>query len=258
MSLDHQLAGDLAEAVALLERAGLIDYNGHVSARADGGLIAINSGASNRAAVTPDDITLMDAGGAPGEGLPTPPKERFLHMAIYARRPDVSAIVHCHSTWCTMLSTCSVAYEPVFPQGSLVGEARLFEKVASINTPDLGDSLCRGPRRSSGGTPAIPRNADLRPHDPGGRGAGALYGRKRPAADAGAVLRAAIPGDDGRGDRRDGAQSSRPEVVRQGLRLLRRQVIRRATAESRAGPPQRAACTARPSCRSAAGPPRPR
>lgn len=141
MSRDDQPTGNLAEAVALLERAGLIDYNGHVSARAENGLFAINSGASNRAAITPNDITFMDAGGEPGEGLPTPPKERYLHTAIYARRPDVGAIVHCHSTWCTMLSTCSVAYEPVFPQGSLVGEAPLFERVASINTPDLGDSL---------------------------------------------------------------------------------------------------------------------
>lgn len=134
------LASLLVAAVTLLERAGLIDFNGHVSARAPEGA-TINSGASNRAAMAVADITLIDALGETYPGLPAAPKERHLHAAIYRARPDVAAIVHAHAPWGTMLSTVGLGYEPVTPQGALLGPVPLFPDVASINTAALGDRL---------------------------------------------------------------------------------------------------------------------
>jgi L-fuculose-phosphate aldolase len=44
----------------MLERAGIIDHNGHCSARRDGHSFYINSGASVRGALTVDDIVAVD------------------------------------------------------------------------------------------------------------------------------------------------------------------------------------------------------
>lgn len=142
MDLAHARA-PLVAAVTLLERAGLIDFNGHASVRLAGGGLAINSGASNRAALGAGDITAADAAGETVPGLPAAPKERYLHAELYRARPDAGAIVHAHAPWGTMLSTARIAYEPVFPQGALLGEVPLFGEVASINAPELGAALAK-------------------------------------------------------------------------------------------------------------------
>ena len=54
---DQKERAAICDGIAILVSAGVMDYNGHVSLRlADGGFL-INSGASNRRAMTPDQIT---------------------------------------------------------------------------------------------------------------------------------------------------------------------------------------------------------
>ena len=87
---DQKERAAICDGIAILVSAGVMDYNGHVSLRlADGGFL-INSGASNRRAMTPDQITHLGADGKVVSGG-RPPNEMALHKAIYARRPDVGA-----------------------------------------------------------------------------------------------------------------------------------------------------------------------
>ena len=53
----------LVEAIRMLERAEIIDHNGHCSVRRDAGSFFINSGASVRGALTEDDIVAVDLDG---------------------------------------------------------------------------------------------------------------------------------------------------------------------------------------------------
>ena len=46
----------LVDAIRMLERAGIIDHNGHCSARRDPGAFYINSGASVRGALDVGDL----------------------------------------------------------------------------------------------------------------------------------------------------------------------------------------------------------
>ena len=46
----------LTQGITILERLGIIDFNGHFSVRLDSGDILINSGSSVRSAISPDDF----------------------------------------------------------------------------------------------------------------------------------------------------------------------------------------------------------
>lgn len=131
-------ADRLAEAIRLLERIGLIDFNGHVSLRQPEDGMSINSGRSNRARLTGADIVTVDRDGSLRQGSERPPLELPLHAEIYRARPDVSAIVHAHPKWSTLLSMTGRPYEPVFAQGALVGRVPTFPDVSSINTDEKG------------------------------------------------------------------------------------------------------------------------
>lgn len=131
----------LVAALQMLERAEIIDFNGHASIRTGEDRFLINTGASVRSRLTIDDIVEIDSGGRIVAGSGAPPMEFPLHAEIYRLRPDVSAIVHAHPKWSTFLSMTGRAYEPVFPQGALLGRLPVFDDVASVNTRDRGEKL---------------------------------------------------------------------------------------------------------------------
>ncbi len=148
MSAD--LRRQLADALAMLERAEVIDFNGHMSARLPGtDHILINSGKSVRSAITAADIIAIDMQGKPVEGDVAPPMEFHIHTEIYRRRPDVNAIAHTHPLWSTLFSMVGERVQPVTMQAAVMGPVQFFDKTASINRKDLAEELAAalGPHR---------------------------------------------------------------------------------------------------------------
>ena len=142
MTLVPDQAQALVDAIRMMERAGIIDFNGHFSARVAGtDHILINSGASVRSALTVDDIITIDLDGRPIGGNTVPPMEFHIHTEIYRRRPDVGAVVHTHPLWSTVLGMAGHAVKPVIMQAAVIGEIRRFAKISSINTKALGEAL---------------------------------------------------------------------------------------------------------------------
>jgi len=131
----------LAEAIRMLARAEMMDHSGHCSARRDPGTYYINSGASVRPAVTPEDIVAVDLGGSLVEGTARPPLEFHIHSEIYRARPDVQAVMHTHPKWSTLLTMTGRAYAPVFGQGALLGEVPVLDSPLSVNSAPLGQRL---------------------------------------------------------------------------------------------------------------------
>ncbi len=86
----------LVDAIRMLERAEIIDHNGHCSVRRDAGSFWINSGALVRGALSADDIVATDLDGELLEGEARPPLEFHIHSEIYRRRADVNAVAHTH------------------------------------------------------------------------------------------------------------------------------------------------------------------
>lgn len=140
----------LADAILMLERAQVIDFNGHFSWRVPGrDRMLINSGRSVRSALSSADIVTVDFDGRPVEGDAAPPMEFHIHAEIYRRRPDVGAVVHTHPLWSTLFSMAGVPVRPVTMQAAVLGPIRLYQRTASINRRELGRELAEalGPDR---------------------------------------------------------------------------------------------------------------
>jgi L-fuculose-phosphate aldolase len=132
-SVEARARAELTTAITLLERTGIIDFNGHFSVRLPDGNILINSGSSIRCALGPDDFVIVSPDGMAPANAPAPPAELPLHLAVYDTRPDVYAIVHGHPEWSTLLSSAGLEYQVTLPQGALLGDVPVFESPMSVN-----------------------------------------------------------------------------------------------------------------------------
>jgi L-fuculose-phosphate aldolase len=131
----------LVDCIRMLEKAEIIDFNGHCSIRVGDNRILINQGNCQRSQLTVDDIVTIDMDGNLIEGKAKPPLEFHLHTGLYRARSDISAVVHAHPKWSTFLTMTGHTYKPVFAQGVLPGEAPVLDTPASINTREMADAL---------------------------------------------------------------------------------------------------------------------
>lgn len=78
----------------LAERGLIAGAEGNLSARCGGGVLVTPAGRA-KGTLAPADLVLVDAAGRTrGEGRPS--TELGLHLAVYAGRADVGAVVHAH------------------------------------------------------------------------------------------------------------------------------------------------------------------
>ena len=148
--MSEALRQQLADALSMMERAEVIDFNGHMSCRLPGtDHILINSGKSVRSALAAADIIEIDLEGKPVGHDVVPPMEFPLHSAIYRARPDVNAVAHTHPVWSTLFSSVGEPVLPVTMQAAVMGPVQLFAKTASINNPGIAAELAQalGPHR---------------------------------------------------------------------------------------------------------------
>ncbi len=131
----------LVDCIRMLEKAEIIDFNGHCSIRVAPDRILINQGNCQRSCLQVDDIVTIDMEGNLIEGKAKPPLEFHLHTGLYRARKDIGAVVHAHPKWSTFLTMTGHKYQPVFAQGVLPGEAPVLDTPASINTREMADQL---------------------------------------------------------------------------------------------------------------------
>ena len=95
---------EIVRVARLLRERGLaVGTSGNVGARLGDGRIAITPSTMDYDEMTADDIVIVEADGSPSEGRHRPSSELHLHVAVFAARPDVRAIVHTHSPFATTL-----------------------------------------------------------------------------------------------------------------------------------------------------------
>ena len=86
--------------------------SGNVSARVPGGMVITPTGVAYDE-LTPDKISFVAMDGSTRSGELKPSSEWHFHLAIYAAREDVNAIVHTHSEAATALA-CAGQGIPAF------------------------------------------------------------------------------------------------------------------------------------------------
>ena len=83
-------------AKSLFDRGLTFGSSGNISVRMENGWLMTPTGCS-MGNIEPEKISKLDINGNLVSGDP-PTKESFLHLAMYEKRPQDSAVVHLHST----------------------------------------------------------------------------------------------------------------------------------------------------------------
>jgi L-fuculose-phosphate aldolase len=129
----------VVETALAMSRSGLTPgRSGNVSCRWRDGLLVTPS-AMPYEEIRDADVVFVGAGGRAPEGSRKPSSETPLHRAIYAARPDVSAIVHAHSLHATALA-CTCRGIPAFHYMVAVagGKDVPIAPYATFGSDDLG------------------------------------------------------------------------------------------------------------------------
>ena len=73
-------------------------YSGNISARHENGMLITTSGSSN-GYITEKDVVFTDFEGKSLEEGKKPSSEKFLHIEIYKKRPEINYIIHVHAPY---------------------------------------------------------------------------------------------------------------------------------------------------------------
>ncbi|HWP85436.1 MAG TPA: class II aldolase/adducin family protein [Terriglobia bacterium] len=154
---DWELRKKLAEACRILDREGLGEHFGHVSARAsDRKSILLSPRLPMGLVKGPADILRVSMGGTvykvPARGgksapaLPklSPPRELFAHTEIYRIRPDVNAICRIQGPFALALSALRRPVRPLWSAAAALGrEIPVFDSAEPVGTPAAGHRMAR-------------------------------------------------------------------------------------------------------------------
>jgi L-fuculose-phosphate aldolase len=111
--IDEEARREVIETARAMAHAGLSPgRSGNVSRRQADGFLITPSGLDYDK-LAPEDIVRIDFDGRTLEGARKPSSEWRLHAAILAARPEIGAVVHCHSLHATALA-CARRPIPAF------------------------------------------------------------------------------------------------------------------------------------------------
>ncbi len=134
------LLDDLVASNRILAGLNVLDGFGHVSVRhPDEPNQYLLSRSLAPELVTRDDIMTFDLASAPQDKDGRQPYlERFIHGEIYAKRPDVHAIVHSHSAAVVPFAASTERLRPVYHMSGFLGDgATVFEMRHRFGMTDL-------------------------------------------------------------------------------------------------------------------------
>ena len=96
----------------------LTSTDGNLSALLDDGGTLITPSGSCKGLLEPEQIVRLFRDGSPRAGKPS--SEIALHRMIYARRPDVKAIIHAHPPYATAYAVAGIALDqPILSEAIL-------------------------------------------------------------------------------------------------------------------------------------------
>jgi L-fuculose-phosphate aldolase len=131
----------LARTAALVAKSGLTpQLSGNVSARNGHGFLVTPSGLKFES-LKPNHLVEIDGAGA-AKGKLKPSSEWPMHLAVYAARPDVNAIVHVHSPFATALACVHREIPPFHYMVAVTGAERVaVAKYATFGTDALAKNV---------------------------------------------------------------------------------------------------------------------
>jgi ribulose-5-phosphate 4-epimerase/fuculose-1-phosphate aldolase len=140
----ERLRRDVALGNRIIERFGLSNAFGHVSARIPGTDTFYFPTRRSPGLATAGGLLVLDTEGRIRSGKGEPNSELWIHARTYAARPDVGGVVHAHPLACIGLTQIGQPHRVVHNQGgAFYAGVPEFERIGLIRTRELGDLLAR-------------------------------------------------------------------------------------------------------------------
>jgi L-fuculose-phosphate aldolase len=135
----------LVQGYRELSAAGLgTGSSGNLSVRAYDGMLITPTGIAPQA-LEPGQAVAMSLAGDVAEGQLRPSSEWQLHAAIYTARPDVQAVVHCHSRYATILACAHRTIPALHYMIAITGVDEIpLAPYATFGTPALAEAVVTG------------------------------------------------------------------------------------------------------------------
>lgn len=110
----------LACCHSLLDKGFLVGTGGNVSVRVEpaGGdpVVAITPSSRDYRTLSPEDICVVDQAGQMRAGTSAPSVETTAHLGVYARRPDVNAVIHTHQPYASTFTLIGRSIPALFDE----------------------------------------------------------------------------------------------------------------------------------------------
>ena len=142
--MDEEIARLKEEVVSVakeLDRVGLVEHSsGNVSVRVGERVLITPSGVCYTR-LTTDDMVLLDLEGNQVEGSLAASVERGMHLAIYAARKDVGAVIHSHPIYASAFAAARKPMPPILDEMVvyLGGEVEVA-RYGMSGSPDLAQA----------------------------------------------------------------------------------------------------------------------
>jgi L-fuculose-phosphate aldolase len=115
--------------------------SGNVSARCGAAMLVTPSGVP-AGLLTPEQMVLVQADGSTAPGALKPSSEWRMHQGLLERRPDINAVVHCHSRHATILACANRPIPAVHYMVAVSGGTSVqVAPYATFGSPQLAQAV---------------------------------------------------------------------------------------------------------------------
>ncbi len=144
MDAREDLRREVALANRIIERFGLSNAFGHVSARIPGTDTFLFPTRRSPGFADEKTLLVLDTDGKLLSGEGTPNSELWIHARVYAARADIGGVVHAHPPACVCLTQIGQPHRIVHNQGGVFADGVAeFDRIGLIRTRELGDLLAQ-------------------------------------------------------------------------------------------------------------------
>ena len=144
MDAEKTLRRDVSLANRIIERFGLSNAFGHVSARLPGTGTFLLPTRRSPGFADENALLVLDIDGKVLAGSGTPNSELWIHARAYAARGDLGGVVHAHPPACVCLTQIGQPHRIVHNQGgAFSGGVAEYDRVGLIRSRELGDLLAQ-------------------------------------------------------------------------------------------------------------------
>jgi L-fuculose-phosphate aldolase len=114
-------------------------FSGNISLKVDNKILVTPSG-SSLGDIDTEKLVVIDFEGNIIEGTFKPTSEKFLHIEIYKKRPDINAIIHCHAPKISAFAVAGIPLnEPILAENVLLFGEIPIAKYALPSSDELAE-----------------------------------------------------------------------------------------------------------------------